>query len=335
MHKSVYPPLRKENMRFLWKKLLVEEDQHISLDSPLEGGTRTHLIQHDRKTIMFRKESPFSRFYVVSGFMQTPWTITSPTETYSYVIQNNILQIISILMKFHVVCAVDMNITRKHVPRSFGKMQSWPLLLSLSSSKVVNMPASMKYLEVRERKLRQLATSKCLIYTRASCLHGMVARPWGRSGLDLTALSWSKQLCWHLLHTGKKLTARDTTKSRSMLVVTRKPSVAAVCFLGGYSPHPELDCKAGSYIAAGEGVFDEAGWEKGGLVMKSLPWITPADSTVSIQLSTMISSWTFNTTVLRSDDLKHTDTLVLSCWEKHNRQDCPWHPMSWSSVRVW
>lgn len=44
----------------------------------------------------------------------------------------------------------------------------------------------MKYLRVREEKISQWLTSKCLlIHTAATCLHGMVARPSGRSGLVL------------------------------------------------------------------------------------------------------------------------------------------------------
>lgn len=105
------------------------------------------------------------------------------------------------------------------------------LLLSISPSSDVNMPSSIKYLGVREQKLSQLLTSKCLIYTGASCLHGMVARPWGRSVLVLTPLSESKQHCWHLEHAERKPTTGDTKKFRSMLVVNKNPSVEAVYFL--------------------------------------------------------------------------------------------------------
>lgn len=59
----------------------------------------------------------------------------------------------------------------------------------------------MKYLRVREEKISQWLTSKCLlIHTAATCLHGMVARPSGRSGLVLAfAHDGVERICvvWH------------------------------------------------------------------------------------------------------------------------------------------
>lgn len=89
----------------------------------------------------------------------------------------------------------------------------------------------MKYLRVREEKISQWLTSKCLlIHTAATCLHGMVARPSGRSGLVLAfAHDGVERICvvWRgSVNSGGESNPKGQTSLRCRLTQT------AACLVG-------------------------------------------------------------------------------------------------------